>query len=404
MEDPKRRQFAALVKELAAIRGRHTELVTVYVPADFQLNKVAEQLRSEQSTAENIKSKSTRKNVVSALEKILQHLKLYKETPPHGLAIFAGNVSDKEGADDMELWAIEPPDPVHIRLYRCDQTFILDPLLDMVREREVYGLILIDKGDAAIGLLTGKRVEILKEMDSLVPGKTTAGGWSQHRYERLREEALHAHLKKVGEIATAKFREQKDLIGILIGGPGQVKEDFEKGEFLDYQLQKKILGLVNTAYTGEIGLKEMVERAEDIMKEASATRERELLDRFLTELAKDSGLAVYGYAQVIQALDAGAVDLLLISENFDWVEAKLQCQQCKHELQKTINRQLLSQQKCPKCANAMSVLTEKEATEALIEKAGQMGTKVELISGESAKGDQLAQLGGVGGLLRYRLR
>ena len=45
-----------LIKELQGYRGRHTELVTVYVPAGYDLNKVINQLSQEQGTAENIKS------------------------------------------------------------------------------------------------------------------------------------------------------------------------------------------------------------------------------------------------------------------------------------------------------------------------------------------------------------
>ena len=41
-------KLKALVEELGSIRGRHTELVSVYVPAGFNLNKVAEQIRNEQ--------------------------------------------------------------------------------------------------------------------------------------------------------------------------------------------------------------------------------------------------------------------------------------------------------------------------------------------------------------------
>ncbi|HLD77951.1 MAG TPA: peptide chain release factor 1, partial [archaeon] len=179
MDDIKRKELEALVKTLEGVRGRHTELVTVYVPAGFELSKVVQQLRNEQGTAENIKSKATRKAVTGSLERILQHLKNFKGTPPNGLAVFCGNVGG-EGAESLELWSLEPPEPLRQRLYWCGQTFVLDPLKELVREKEVYGLILVDKGDAAIGLLVGKRVKLLKQFDSLVLGKTRKGGWCVH--------------------------------------------------------------------------------------------------------------------------------------------------------------------------------------------------------------------------------
>ena len=119
--EEQRYKLKKLVAELSKLRGRHTELVTVYVPAGANLIDTVNQLRNEQGTAENIKSKGTRKNVVSALEKILQHLKLYPKTPVNGLAVFCGNVSEHEGADDIRLWAVEPPDKLEVKRYWCDQ-------------------------------------------------------------------------------------------------------------------------------------------------------------------------------------------------------------------------------------------------------------------------------------------
>ena len=49
------------LKFLSKIRGRHTELVSVYIPAGYEISKVAAQIKDEQGTATNIKSKNTRK-------------------------------------------------------------------------------------------------------------------------------------------------------------------------------------------------------------------------------------------------------------------------------------------------------------------------------------------------------
>src|SRR3989338_4631434 len=123
-----------LIKMLDGIKGRHTELVTVYVPSGYSLHDISAQLRNEESTAENIKSKSVRKNVTTSLDKIIRHLQLYKKTPEHGLAIFCGNVSEKEGVSDIEIWAIEPPEPMRVKLYWCDQKFDVQQLKDMIAE------------------------------------------------------------------------------------------------------------------------------------------------------------------------------------------------------------------------------------------------------------------------------
>ena len=86
-----RQKLKHFVKELETFRGRHTELVSVYVPSGYELTAVINQLQQEQGTASNIKSKVNRDNVIAALEKMIIHLKLVKRTPANGLMSFAGN-------------------------------------------------------------------------------------------------------------------------------------------------------------------------------------------------------------------------------------------------------------------------------------------------------------------------
>jgi len=401
MDEIKRKIFVKTLKQLESYRGRHTELISVYVPQGFNILKIAEQLRNEQSTAQNIKSKTTRKNVLSALEKILQHLKLYRETPKNGLAIFCGNISEKEGVSDIELWAIEPPEPLKVKMYRCDQTFLLEPLKEMIREKDVYGLIVLDKSEADIGILKGKRIESLKHLDSIVPGKTKAGGWSANRYARIREGLLEDFMKKIAEIANAQFKDKKDLKGIIIGGPGPIKEEFAKKDFFFHTLKRKILGIIDTSYAGEYGLRETVERAEELIKESSIMHEKKILDRFFNELAKD-GLAVYGFDDVIEALEGGNLELLLISEDFDWIKIKLKCKNCGYETEKTIKEEFVKDEKCEKCGGDVDILEKKEIIDEITKTAENMGTHVEIISTETSKGIQLKELGGIAGILRFK--
>ncbi len=171
-----RYKLGKLVSNLEKYRGRHTELVTVYIPQGYDLNNIINHLSEEQGTATNIKSKSTRENVISALEKMIQHLRLFKQTPENGLAIFSGNVAEREGQQDYQVWSVEPPVPINIRLYRCDKEFLLDPLREMLETKEVYGMVVMDRREANIALLKGKTIIELSKSKSNVPGKTRAGG------------------------------------------------------------------------------------------------------------------------------------------------------------------------------------------------------------------------------------
>ena len=180
-----RLQLKKFIEELGHYKGRHTELVSVYVPEDYDLNKIIQHLAQEQGTASNIKSAATRKNVQDALERMIQHLRLFTKTPRNGLAVFSGNISEQ--SQDVKIWSVEPPEPLKIRIYRCDKEFVLEPISDMLETKEIYGLVVMDRREGNIALLKGKSIIPLARSTSNVPGKTKAGGQSAARYSRIRE-------------------------------------------------------------------------------------------------------------------------------------------------------------------------------------------------------------------------
>jgi peptide chain release factor subunit 1 len=405
-DEKKRYKLKKLLSELEAIRGRHTELVSVYIPSGYSIVDVINQLKDEQGTASNIKSKTTRKNVVTALEKIIQHLKIFKETPPNGVAAFAGNVSEIEGKEDIKIWSFEPAERLPTKIYWCDQTFVLEPLKEMVKEKDLYGIIVLDAREANIGLLSGKKVQSLKHLDSTVPSKTVKGGMSQGRYDRLREDAINEFLNEIGDSAN-EILLKYDLKGLIIGGPGPVKEHFAKGKYLNYMIANKLLGVKDTGYTGDYGLRELVERSEDLLKESSVAKERAIVKRFFAELEKN-GPVTYGVKEVKEAIDSGAVDTLLLSEGFDWVRVVFECQCNAYKEERDMPKRHLDEGrvfKCPKCDGNMKP-KEGEITELLdifIDKAEKIGAKVEMISLETPEGSQFKELGGIAAMLRYKI-
>src|SRR3989338_8586537 len=186
LTDQEKHKLKKFIKDLSTYKGRHTELVSAYIPQEYNIIKIIQQLEQESGTATNIKDATTRKNVISALEKMIQHLKLFKQTPPNGLAAFSGNVAAQEGKQDFEVFSVEPPIPLRTRIYKCDKTFVLDILEEMMETKEVYGLIVMDRRDADIAYLKGKTIIPLQKTHSEVPGKFKAGGQSAARFARIR--------------------------------------------------------------------------------------------------------------------------------------------------------------------------------------------------------------------------
>ena len=137
-------EFKRKLRVLKSFRGSGTQLISLYIPANYPIHEVTAKLREELNQATNIKSKTTRTNVMSALEKIINFLKHVKKTPPKGLVIFCGNVSQNPSKDDIRLFSLEPLYELKMSIYRCDSTFFLEPLERMVENKDSYGLVVLD--------------------------------------------------------------------------------------------------------------------------------------------------------------------------------------------------------------------------------------------------------------------
>ena len=492
LDSKKTYKLKKFIKFLEPIKGRHTELVSVYIPSGYDINKIIQQLEQEQGTASNIQDAKTRKHVIDSLEKLVRHLRLYKKTPINGLAAFAGDASKSENKVDIKVWSIEPPIPLNTRLYRCDQTFVLDLLKSQLEHHESYGLIVLDKREANIGLLRGNSVIQLSKLTSGVPGKYKTGGQCNHpdtlveinksltkiknikkgdllksydfenkkfifskcidkwkvkkneivkiltkdnkiiisskdhlfftkpnkekpaenlttkdflltvkdskilpvqihkieienkptqmvdisvkdnnfiangiivhnsaaRFARLREEAAQVFYRRIAEDAKKEFFGKKEIKGILIGGPGPTKQEFYEGDYLTAEIKNKVLGLKDLTYTDEFGLNELVEKSQDLLAETSIIKEKEILNKFFTKLAKEPEKVTYGLKETKNALEMGAVEILIVSESLDNIEE-------------------------------------------LEEFAESTGAKTEVVSIETQEGIQLKNLGGIGAILRF---
>ncbi len=395
------------IEYLESKKGKGTELVSLYIPPDKQISDVMAQMRQEHSQAMNIKSARTRKNVQSALEVIMQRLKLFKKPPENGLVLLVGTIPHGT-KDKMEVYMIEPPEPIQTYIYHCDSRFLLDPIKEILTEKGAYGLLLVDRNEATIGLVRGKRIETLRRIQSNVPRKHGRGGQSQRRFERLIEIAAHEYFKRVGEQASEIFMSIPDLQGVLVGGPGPTKEFFVQEDYLHHDIKKKIIDIIDTSYTDEFGLRELVEKAGATLEELEINKEKKLVQQFLREVVKDYGKAAYGLKEVRELLKMGAVDTVLFSEDVESYRVKIKCSACGHE-EETTTKDLkrleteLNNMSCKKCGEkALSIESYKSTLEELEELAKTTGAKIEVISTETEEGQQLKAFSGIAALLRFR--
>ena len=402
-EDRAKYDFKKDMQEIQNYRGRGTELISVYVPRSKQISDVMAYLRNEQSPAPNIKTTTTMKTVQSAIDSIAARLKTYKTPPENGVVIFCGEVPRAGDQTKMVQYVINPPEAITAFLYRCDSTFFTEPLQSMLLDKKCYGLITIDRSEATIGILSGSRIQVLKHFDSLVPSKHHQGGQSSVRFERLIEIAAHEFFKKVADNATEVFLNRPELLGILVGGPGATKDFFVKEEYLHHELRKIVVSpLVDTGYTDESGLRELVQNSQNIITDLQLTQEKMYMQRLFTEIRKtDGGLSCYGEQEVRDALDMGAVDMLLLSDTLKKRRITIECANGhRHDLTVAdADERVL----CPDCGQSTTVVSDEDLIDDFFNRADTYNTRLQLISGDSEEGDMLLKaFGGIAALLRYR--
>ncbi len=399
-----------LISELSNKEGRGTELVSLYIPPKKPIHEAIANLREEWGTAGNIKSDTTRNHVQDALTRTMQRLKLYRTAPDTGLVIFSGALpTTGPGSEVVNVYEIVPPKPVTQYLYQCDDHFHVEWLKDMLREEKVYGILSIDSSEAGLGILSGDRLEVADVMTSGISGKTRKGGQSARRYERGREMELTYYFNRVAEHATRVFVDSNKVTGMIVGGPGPTKDEFLKGGYLHYELQKKIVAVLDLGYSGREGVRELVEKAADVLKDVRLVEEKRLVQKFLFEVNKQGGLAVYGLPRVIEALQKASAETVLVSDDLDMVRLDARCKKCGTVRTETVQASKRIQEKremgstpCAQCGAVDYEVAEKDLVDVLEEMAFPVGSKVEVISSGTEEGSMFKSFGGVAAILRYR--
>ncbi|WIV68412.1 peptide chain release factor aRF-1 [Natrialbaceae archaeon AArc-T1-2] len=405
--DRKKYEFRKVIEDLKSYEGSGTQLVTIYVPEDRQVSDVVAHVTQEHSEAANIKSKQTRTNVQDALTSIKDRLRYYDTYPPeNGMVLFSGAVDSGGGRTEMVTKVLEnPPQPVESFRYHCDSDFLTEPLEEMLADKGLYGLVVLDRREANVGWLRGKRVEPVKSASSLVPGKQRKGGQSAQRFARLRLEAIDNFYQEVAGMANDLFvPERHDLDGVLVGGPSPTKDEFLDGDYLHHELQDKVIGKFDVAYTDESGLYDLVDAAEDALADAEVMKDKREMEEFFEEL-NAGNLATYGFEQTRQNLVMGSVDRLLISEDLREDVVVYDCPDCSNTDYVTIDRRKSTpEHTCSECGAEIEADEDdrEDAIDHLIEIAEQRGTETKFISTDFEKGEQLYNaFGGVAGILRY---
>jgi peptide chain release factor subunit 1 len=311
-----RHKLRRKVEQLKAYQGRHSSFTTIYIPPTKNLTDVISFVRTELAGAENIKSKANRKNVSDNLTAILSELTKIGEIPENGLAFFYG-VEEEGGTENNIRELVVPPTPVSQFIYLCGREFVTEELENMTKPKSLVVIVLIEGGKVTVGYLRGKHMELIRDEDFFIIGKTRAGGQSAKRYMRLREEKMMEFFKFVGRLLnTLLIDDLENVDAIVLGGNTiRAQEFLEKGD-LDYRLREKVAEtIIPVSIIDETGLYQAMKEASRVLRETEIYAERETWEHFMEDLMKGLNTVTYGTKEVMDALHEGRVDTVMVLED-----------------------------------------------------------------------------------------
>ncbi len=403
----KQHKLRKLIAELSSKQAVGKEFVSLYIPKQAALDAVIEDLK-KQATDCNSSSKEENRRREEIIKNVIKHLKSQKQIPENGLAIFAGNLLDSADNEVFNIEELTPPTPITQYLAAIDSNFSLGPLRDMLRDQRKTGLILLDAKEAHLSVLIGGNLQPIRKLTSGVPGKTGKGGQSQRRYERGRDMELINWFHRIAEYAANEFLDTRQITTLIVGGPGQTKNDFLKGDFLNYQLKKLLLKVIDTQSVGDQATLEMLDKSSDALVNMCGPEEKNTMQRLEIEINKQDGLAACGLDPVLESLKQGNAEVAILTDNSGLYEALFTCRKCGLPKSAVLDRkdlganQKMATTPCTRCHATDYERAEKDMVDVLEDAAAKTNARVEVIFTDSEEKAKLKSLGGFAALLRYR--
>ncbi|RHN52517.1 putative 50S ribosomal protein L30e [Medicago truncatula] len=400
-----------LIKALEAARGNGTSMISLIMPPRDQIARVTKMLGDEFGTASNIKSRVNRQSVLGAITSAQQRLKLYNKVPPNGLVLYTGTIVTDDGKEKKVTIDFEPFRPINASLYLCDNKFHTEALNELLESDDKFGFIVMDGNGTLFGTLSGNTREVLHKFSVDLPKKHGRGGQSALRFARLRMEKRHNYVRKTAELATQFYinpaTSQPNVAGLILAGSADFKTELSQSDMFDPRLQAKILNVVDVSYGGENGFNQAIELSSEILSNVKFIQEKRLIGKYFEEISQDTGKYVFGVDDTLQALDAGAVETLIVWENLDMNRYVLKNSTTGEVVIKHFNKEQEAKQsnfRDPETAADYEVQEKTSLLDWFANEYRRFGCTLEFVTNKSQEGSQFCRgFGGIGGILRYQL-
>jgi peptide chain release factor subunit 1 len=309
------------------------------------------------------------------VDRINRYLENELEPSANGLAIFAC-----AGENDF-FEAVQLDVPVERNRLFVDARPHLYPLARLIDQYPRYAALVVNTNSARLFVFgLGRRLNE-QELSSPNVNRTQTGGWSQARYQRHVDNYYQQHAKEVIEALDRVVREEEIKHVILAGDEVIVPVLREQ---LPKHLAEKVIDVL--ALDIRAPEREILNATLESLRERDAEDDKEKVRRMMDAYRAD-GLAVAGARDTLAALRIGQVDELILSA-------------ARTEVR--MNEEVRA---APMAAGMPVTSYRGERPEPamladeLVTLARQTGAKITFVEDASL----LAEVGGVGALLRYRV-
>lgn len=236
-------------------------------------------------------------------------------------------------------------------------SFQLEKVKEACSAKQIPVMIAVfDREECFIALMKRQGYDVIAHLEGSVEKKGIEERVSGNFYDEI--------VKKLEEI-----NERQRIEHVIIASPAFWKEELVK-RIKNESLKRKI-ATATCSSVGESAINEVLKRKEiqSVMKEDRATKEINLVENLFEEIAKE-GKAAYGIKDVQKTAESGAVEVLLVTDG--------------------LIKKSRDEKKYP-------------ILEKIMKTVDSMNGEVHLISSEHDGGKRLDGLGGIGGILRYKL-
>jgi peptide chain release factor subunit 1 len=337
-----------LLRELAQLAQTERTVLSAYLDLTKGWDAVKHFIDKEHSRLLPILSKEEKDYFETSVSFLFDFLKKKKTEKYHGpgLAFFVDLGADYTRGVELTV----SPEP----LLAVDDEAIIHPLALQLDEYEPIGVIMIDAACTRILIAAGQVIEDIDGFCKKIHHLSKVGGWSQMRYQRRRDKQIKHFAKDVIDKASEIFNEA-GVKRIVIAGRNRMITALEQ-EF-SQKWHDRVIARV--PWDLDAGDKDFLQKIRPILEQTERNQEKDLLEKLVAELRR-GGLAISGIDNTLKALKIGQVDTLLISKGIDF-----------------------------------------KISEELTSLAENTGAYVEFVPKENRT---LTQIGGVGALLRYKIK